>query len=162
MLVQNSSCMDALKEVKKRKPKKKTRSRIITKSPVTLAKLALKEAEKAMPTYSDTKSRKDFTQSQIFAILVLKAFFKTDYRGIIDFLEELSDLRKALKLKKVPHYSTLCYAEERLLKKNPSDFFKDPSLIDPRIWDLLEKGQRESLTPPDSKLGMLLGIIGLE
>lgn len=154
--------MDAIKTVKKRKPKKKTRSRIITKSPVTLAKLALKEAEKAVPKYSDEKSRKDFTQSQIFAILVLKAFFKTDYRGIIEFLEELSDLRKALKLRKVPHYSTLCYAEERLLKKSPSDFFKNPSLIDARIWDLLKKSQQASWTQADSKLDTLLGIIGLE
>ena len=147
---------------KKTKNKKKFRSRIITKSPVTLAKLALKEADKAMPRYSDSKSRKDFTQSQIFAILVLKAFFKTDYRGIIEFLEELSDLRNALKLKKVPHYSTLCYAEERLLKKSPSSFFKDPSLIDPRIWELLKRSPKESLTPQDLKLDMLLDIIESE
>ena len=147
---------------KKTKTKKKIRSRTITKSPVTLAKLALKEAERAIPEYSDPKSRKDFTQSQIFAILVLKAFFKTDYRGIIEFLEELSDLRKALKLKKVPHYSTLCYAEERLLKKSPSNFFKNPSLIDPRIWDLLKKSQSASWTRQDSKLDTLLDIIGYE
>ncbi len=156
--------MDAIKKskIKKKKKKKSVRSRTITKSPVTLAKLALKQAESAMPEYSTEKSRQDFTQSQIFAILVLKAFFRTDYRGIIEFLEELSDLRKALKLKKLPHYSTLCYAEERLLKKTPSDFFTDPSLIDPRIWDLLKKSQTPSWTHQDSKLGMLLDIIGLE
>ena len=61
--------------------KKKPKTRVITKSPVTLARLALKEADKAIPRYSADKSRRDFTQSQIFAILVLKAFFKTDYRG---------------------------------------------------------------------------------
>ena len=154
--------MDAKKKTKKKTVKRKPQSRIITKSPVTLAKLALKEANLAIPKYSNIKSRRDFTQSQIFAILVLKAFFKTDYRGIIEFLEELSDLRKALGLTKLPHYSTLCYAEERLLKKNPSDFFKDPSLIDPRIWDLLKKAQRESSILQDSKLDMLLDIIGLK
>jgi len=152
--------MDAPKNIAK--SKKKTKSRIITKSPVTLAKLALKQAEEALPKYSAAKSRKDFTQSQIFAILVLKAFFKTDYRGIVDYLEELSDLRQALKLKKIPHYSTLCYAEERLLKKGLSSFFKKPSLIDPRIWSLLRKRQKESSTLQDSKLGMLLDIINFE
>jgi len=124
----------------KRKRKNKINgkgSRIITKSPVTLARLALREAEKAIPQYSNPKSRKDFTQSQIFAILVMKAFFKTDYRGIIELLEELSDLREALGLRKIPHYSTLCYAEERILKKTPSELFMKPSLIDTRIWVLL-------------------------
>jgi hypothetical protein len=112
-------------------------SRIITKSPVTLARLALREAERAIPRYSGPKSRKDFTQSQIFAVLVMKAFFRTDYRGIIELLGELSDLTEALGLRKIPHYSTLCYAEERLLKKTPSELFKDPSWIDARIWVLL-------------------------
>jgi len=32
-------------------------------------------------------------------------------------LQDFSDLRSARGLKKVPHYSTLCYAEARLLKK---------------------------------------------
>jgi hypothetical protein len=131
----------------KRKDKKKIncrKSRIITKSPVTLAKFALEEADKAIPRYSNLKSRKDFTQSQIFAILVLKAFFKTDYRGIIELLRELSDLREALGLKKIPHYSTLCYAEERVLKKTPSELFKDPSWIDPRIWVLLRTQELDS------------------
>lgn len=154
--------MDAPKIIKKKVKKKTKLQRVITKSPVTLARLALKQADQAIPKYSDEKSRKDFTQSQIFAILILKAFFKTDYRGIIEFLRELSDLRSALKLKKIPHYSTLCYAEERLLKKNPSDFFKNPSLIDAKIWKLLKKSPQESWTHRDLKLDMLLDIIDLE
>ncbi len=48
---------------------------------------------------------------------MLRQFLKTDYRGIIQMLCDFSDLRKVLGLKKVPHYSTLCYAEKRLLKK---------------------------------------------
>lgn len=98
----------------------KPKSRIITKSPTELAKIAHEAAQKTLPIYSSQKSRKDYTQAQIFAILVLKAFFKTDYRGIIQLLKELSDLRKVLELNKIPHSSTLCYAEERLLKKGPS------------------------------------------
>ncbi|HEU4394361.1 MAG TPA: transposase, partial [Planctomycetota bacterium] len=68
------------------------------------------------PRYSSRFSRKEYTQHQHFAILVLKQFFKTDYRGIVQMLEEWSDLREALGLRRVPHYSTLCYAEQRLLK----------------------------------------------
>ena len=89
----------------------------MTKSPVALAKQALHTAKAGMPTYSSHYSRHDFTQHQLFAILVLRQFLKTDYRGIIQMLKDFSDLRKTLGLKKIPHYSTLCYAEKRLLKK---------------------------------------------
>jgi transposase len=52
----------------------------------------------------------------LFAILVLKYFLKTDFRGVVAFLADWPDLRRALGLKNVPHYSTLCYAQERLLE----------------------------------------------
>src|SRR4051812_8280518 len=76
---------------------------------------ALRLAREALPPYSATRSRKDFTQHQLFAVLALKTFFKTDYRGIAQLLTDLGDLRKDLGLTKVPHYSTLCYAAARLL-----------------------------------------------
>ena len=91
--------------------------RDMTKSPVALGKEALRIAMKAIPAYSGRFSPKVFTQHQLFAILVLRQFFRTDYRGIVQLLCDLSDLRAALELKKVPHYSTLCYAERRLIKK---------------------------------------------
>lgn len=94
--------------------------RSMTKSPTSLAREALAVGEAALEPYSSPFSRKDFTQAQLFAILVLRQFFKTDYRGIAQMLEDLSDLRQVLKLKKIPHYSTLCYAEKRLLKKGLS------------------------------------------
>ena len=89
----------------------------MTKSPVALAKQALGVAQAALAAYSHPNSPKKFTQPQLFAILALRQFFKTDYRGVVQMLHDFSDLRKALDLKKVPHYSTLCYAERRLLKK---------------------------------------------
>lgn len=91
--------------------------RAMTKSAVALAREALQVAQAALPPYSSRFSRKDFTQAQLFAILVLRQFFKTDYRGVIQMLQDFSDLRSSLGLKKVPHYSTLCYAEQRLIKK---------------------------------------------
>jgi hypothetical protein len=89
----------------------------MTKSPRAVAQEALRLAQDALPAYSAAKSRKDFTQHQLFAILALKTFFKTDYRGVAQLLADLSDLRDDLGLTKVPHYSTLCYAASRLLKK---------------------------------------------
>ena len=89
----------------------------MTKSPVALGKEALAVAQDGLPAYSSPFSPKVFTQHQLFAILVLRQFFRTDYRGIVQLLSDLSDLRDALDLKKVPHYSTLCYAEQRLIKK---------------------------------------------
>ncbi|MHB9071526.1 MAG: hypothetical protein ACYC54_14305 [Sedimentisphaerales bacterium] len=91
--------------------------RTMTKSPVALTKQAFDTAKAALPDYSSNYSRHDFTQHQLFTILVLRQFLKTDYRGIIQMLKDFSDLRKTLNLKKIPHYSTLCYAEKRLVKK---------------------------------------------
>jgi hypothetical protein len=89
----------------------------MTKSPRAVAREALRLAEGVLPAYTSARSRKDFTAHQLFAILALKTFFKTDYRGIAQLLTDLGDLRKDLGLEKVPHYSTLCYAASRLLKK---------------------------------------------
>jgi hypothetical protein len=57
---------------------------------------------------------------QHFALLVLKTFFKTDYRGVVQMLVDFRELREDLGLDKPPHYSTLCKAEQRLLKKGRS------------------------------------------
>jgi hypothetical protein len=89
----------------------------MTKSPRAVAQEALRLAEDALPAYTSARSRKDFTSHQLFAILALKTFFKTDYRGVVQLLTDLTDLRKDLGLDKVPHFSTLCYAAGRLLKK---------------------------------------------
>jgi hypothetical protein len=53
-------------------------------------------------------------------MLALKTFFKTDYRGLVALFDDFAELRDELGLKKVPHYSTLCKAEQRLLKKGRS------------------------------------------
>lgn len=89
--------------------------RAMTKSPLRLAHEALMLGQAALPRYSGRFSRHDYTQAQLFAILVLKVFLKTDFRGVVAMLAEWPDLRDALGLGKVPHYSTLCYAQERLL-----------------------------------------------
>ena len=89
----------------------------MTKSPRAVAQEALRLAKDGLPAYTSARSRKDFTAHQLFAVLALKTFFRTDYRGIAQLLTDFADLRKDLGLDKVPHYSTLCYAASRLLKK---------------------------------------------
>ena len=88
-----------------------------TKDPLALARVALQVGEKAFKPYSCPKSPHKFTQPQLFAILALRQFFGVDYRGVVEWLKRWSELREVLGLKRVPHYSTLCYAERRLLKK---------------------------------------------
>jgi hypothetical protein len=105
--------------------------RSTTKSALALAREALLAAERALPRYSSRFSRHEYTQHQHFAVLVLRQFFRTDYRGICQILSEWSDLRAALRLKQVPHYSTLCYAEQRLLKGGHSTSFSTPFSLAP-------------------------------
>jgi len=92
----------------------------MTKSPRAVAQEALRLAQDTLPPYSSARSRKDFTQHQLFAILSLKTFLKVDYRGVVAVLKDFAELRDDLALSKVPHYSTLSYAEGRLLKGGSS------------------------------------------
>jgi hypothetical protein len=105
--------------------------RAMTKSAVRLAREALAVGEQSLPRYAARTSRHDYTQAQLFALLALKQFLKVDYRGLVTLVAEWSELRRALRLTKVPHYSTLCYAEPRLLagaeKGGPSAPLRLPS-----------------------------------
>jgi hypothetical protein len=105
----------------------------MTKSPRGVAREALQLAREALPAYSSKFSRHDFTQHQLFALLALKTFFKTDYRGLIALLEDFAELRQDLGLDKLPHYSTLCYAAKRLLKKGSSSCSSSRPPCPPRI-----------------------------
>jgi hypothetical protein len=104
----------------------------MTKSPRAVAREALRVARDALPAYSSKFSRRDFTQHQLFALAVLKTFLKTDYRGLTQMLLDFSDLRDDLGLDKVPHYSTLCKAGQRLLKKGSPFFSSSPPPRAPR------------------------------
>src|SRR3954470_6864759 len=95
-------------------------TRPMTKSPRAVAREALRLAREALPPYSSKYSRRDYTQHQLFALLALKTFFKTDYRGLIQMLDDFAELRQDLGLAATPHYSPLCYAARRLRKKGSS------------------------------------------
>ncbi|MBN2588667.1 MAG: IS5 family transposase [Sedimentisphaerales bacterium] len=91
--------------------------------------MALEAANKALAQYSHKKSPRKFTQPQLLACLIVKEIRKLDYRGIHIMLSEWSDLREVLKLKKIPHFTTLCTASKRLLKKKESGLLKDNSKL---------------------------------
>ena len=104
----------------------------MSKSPRAVAREALRVACDALPAYSSKFSRRDFTQHQLFALAVLKTFLKTDYRGLTQMLRDFSELRDDLGLDKVPHYSTLCKAIKRLLKRGNPWFSSCPLPCAPR------------------------------
>jgi hypothetical protein len=89
----------------------------LTKSPLRVAYLALAMAQQTLRRYTHKYSPKKYTQHQLFACLALKTFFKTDYRGITVLLRDLADLRQALRLTAVPHWTTLHKAGRRLLRR---------------------------------------------
>lgn len=91
-------------------------TRLMTKSPLALAQVALEIGRAAFPPYSSKFSPRIYTQAQHFACLVLMQFFKTDYRGICELLSDFAELRDALELKRIPNFSTLCYAHQRLMR----------------------------------------------
>jgi len=88
---------------------------ITSKSPLGVAREALAIGSATLRDYSHRFSPKTYTQPQLFACLVLKTFLKTDYRGIGEFLRDCKELRDALGLAKVPHFTTLQKASQRLL-----------------------------------------------
>jgi hypothetical protein len=86
-----------------------------SKSPVDVARVALRATTQALPRYAHRFSPKKFTQPKLFACLALKAFFKTDDPGMAIYLEDLPALARRLGLRAVPHWTTLQKAGKRLL-----------------------------------------------
>ena len=90
-----------------------------SKSPKAVLVTAYNVAQQSIKAYSHRYSPKKFTQYQLFAILVFKAFLKTDYRGVASHLCDCHELDATIDLRKVPHFTTLQKASWRLLK-NPA------------------------------------------
>jgi hypothetical protein len=95
-------------------------TRPMTKSPLALACTALATVKIALFPSSSQFSRHDYTQPQLFALLALREFLKTDYHGREAILRDWAQLRSALGLRKVPDHSTLQKAAARLLEKRGS------------------------------------------
>ena len=73
-----------------------------------VVELAMRLSQPHLADYGATRSRHDFTQRQLMSCLVLRAYLKTTYRGVIDVLRVSESLRQRLGLtEKLPHYTTL-------------------------------------------------------
>ena len=86
-----------------------------TKSSIKVAQATLMVATKTLPMYSHQFSPKKFTLPQLLTILVLRKFFKADYRRITVLLHDFPELVKTIGLKSVPHYTTIQKASKRIL-----------------------------------------------
>src|SRR3984885_13917073 len=73
-----------------------------------VAALSMQLGARHLSDYGANTSRHDFTQRQLMACLILRAYTKTTYRGFLELLAISPSLRQELGLgDKLPHYSTL-------------------------------------------------------
>src|ERR1041385_3087457 len=73
-----------------------------------IAALAMKLGGRHLADYGATRSRHDFTQRQLMSCLILRAYLKTTYRGVLELLTVSPALRQHLGLHdKLPHFTTL-------------------------------------------------------
>lgn len=73
-----------------------------------VARLAMRVSQSHLADYGATTSRHDFTQRQLLSCLIVRAYLKTTYRGLLEFLKISPSLRRELGLEdKLPHYTTL-------------------------------------------------------
>jgi hypothetical protein len=73
-----------------------------------VAELAMRLGQRHLADYGATRSRHDFTQRQLMTCLILRAYLKTTYRGVLDLLAASQSLRERMGLsEKLPHFTTL-------------------------------------------------------
>src|SRR5678816_3443258 len=69
---------------------------------------AMRLSQPYLADYGAARSRHDFTQRQLMTCLVLRAYLKTTYRGVLEILEISPKLRERIGLQdKLPHFTTL-------------------------------------------------------
>src|SRR4051794_41533448 len=80
--------------------------RRMSKSALCVAREALAVGRAALPAYGSRFSRRDYTQPQLFALLVLKQFLRVDYRGVVALLAEWRGPRGGPRVREGAHHST--------------------------------------------------------
>lgn len=71
-------------------------------------------ATEQVPLYSSKFSKRTFTQPQLLTLYCLKLKLGATYRELIDWLGEMPRIRKALGVKRLPHFTTVQKAFQRL------------------------------------------------
>jgi len=109
-----------------RKPTNTTLLRRVTE-------LALEVGRRRLPDHAHPKSPRLYTQPQLLACLVLRAYLRQTYRGVVEVLEESPGLRAALGLRdgRVPRHTTLEEFADRLTRAG------GPRVVDELVAELL-------------------------
>jgi hypothetical protein len=98
------------------------------KSPRKVLNAAYALATVVLKEHQSRFSRKDFTDPQLFACLVLREHQKKSYRGLVALLKDCPHWCADIGLKKVPDQNTLCRAFHRLLKPGVMERMLDLSV----------------------------------
>jgi len=114
---------------------------ITSKSPRKVLKLAHQLGQEVLPQYASRFSRKDFTNAQMFACLVLREHQRKSFRGVEALLIDSPLWLADIGLSKAPDHNTLCRAFDRLMK---------PALAGSML-DLMAKLAQQRKTLPRDK-----------
>ena len=79
-----------------------------------VAELSMLVCRRKLRTYSCDRSKHTYTQPQLMSCLVLKAYLKQTYRGVVEVLELSDVLCRTLGLSKVPTHTTLKMFADRV------------------------------------------------
>ena len=109
-----------------------------------VAALALHVARLELADYSRPKSPHLYTRPQLLAVLVLKAFLRQTYRGVIDVPDLSPPPREAIGLRRLPNFSTLKKFANRLT----------PTLIDSLVAATLREVRLAGGVPAVAELAL--------
>jgi hypothetical protein len=98
--------------------------------------LTLIVCRRRLNDYSCPKSKHTFTQPQLLACLILKAYLKLSYRATTELLEASDQLRAVLGLELAPAHTTLLEFSKRTLS---------PALLDQLVGEVLALCQEKGL-----------------
>jgi hypothetical protein len=98
------------------------------KSPRKVLNAAYALALATLPLHNSKFSRKDFTQAQLFACLVLREHQRKSYRGVVALLSDCPHWCCDIGLRKVPDAYTLCRAFHKILKPGTVERMLDLSI----------------------------------
>ena len=87
-----------------------------SKSPRKVLRLAHRLAAQALPPQTSRFSRKDFTNAQLFACLVLREHQRKSFRGVEALLRDSPTWLADIGLAKAPDHNTLCRAFDRFVR----------------------------------------------
>ncbi|MFP4424301.1 MAG: hypothetical protein ACLFP2_03635 [Candidatus Woesearchaeota archaeon] len=89
-----------------------------------------------MPIYSSKFSKRDFTRHQLLTLLIIKTHERKGYECFVEWLAT-SKVVKWLKLKKIPHFTTLQKFAQRLAIKNLEQILMESAKVTKKCMPLL-------------------------